>query len=249
MDLKALAQAFNQMPHVERTPSGLPNHWHFSVRHVPLNPPGDLLQIIHPQSRFMHCAGPEDILSLDVTAQANVVVHLLLDSFVTGVDRGPNGEILNDKPKFVPSRWSTNSDDLARAVEVKLKALGIRQELCTVHSATTEENAVAAAVWSDFLKNLTGKAAVCGGCKQPPSSFSKPMQRCGRCKTAFYCSKKCQKSDWKKHKNNCGEPTEKKHDPFYYLNNIAHTVQEASVLAKSINLDLPDGRGNSQGIS
>jgi len=28
--------------------------------------------------------------------------------------------------------------------------------------------------------------------------------KCGNCKCIYYCSKKCQKEDWKFHKNNCG---------------------------------------------
>ncbi|KAJ7440813.1 hypothetical protein B0H11DRAFT_2292742 [Mycena galericulata] len=31
----------------------------------------------------------------------------------------------------------------------------------------------------------------------------KPLMRCSMCKNRFYCSAKCQKSDWKEHKWNC----------------------------------------------
>jgi hypothetical protein len=31
-------------------------------------------------------------------------------------------------------------------------------------------------------------------------------KRCGRCRNAWYCSKKCQTEDWKSHKVNCLEP-------------------------------------------
>lgn len=37
---------------------------------------------------------------------------------------------------------------------------------------------------------------LCG--KVPP----KPL-RCSRCRLTYYCSKECQKSDWKNHKKNC----------------------------------------------
>ena len=33
---------------------------------------------------------------------------------------------------------------------------------------------------------------------------SKPsMQRCARCNTIYYCSKECQRQDWKEHKQEC----------------------------------------------
>lgn len=37
-----------------------------------------------------------------------------------------------------------------------------------------------------------------GGC-----AHDGPMQRCGQCRTAVYCSVACQKRDWKKHKESC----------------------------------------------
>ena len=41
------------------------------------------------------------------------------------------------------------------------------------------------------------------------------FKKCANCKTAWYCSKKCQKADWKIHKKKCGnigvKPTSKSH--------------------------------------
>jgi len=39
---------------------------------------------------------------------------------------------------------------------------------------------------------------VCGNCLS-----DKTTKRCGACKRIKYCSKACQKADWKKHKNIC----------------------------------------------
>jgi hypothetical protein len=41
----------------------------------------------------------------------------------------------------------------------------------------------------------------CDKCRNVSSNHSK----CSRCKDAFYCSRECQKSDWKRHKRWCGK--------------------------------------------
>lgn len=47
--------------------------------------------------------------------------------------------------------------------------------------------------------------ALCVGCGTPNR-----LQKCSGCQTARYCSRECQKSDWKKHKKEC------KHDKVLY---------------------------------
>lgn len=42
----------------------------------------------------------------------------------------------------------------------------------------------------------------CATCHKT-STETGPLKRCGRCKTAAYCSVECQKADWKTHKPNC----------------------------------------------
>ncbi|KAF2641053.1 hypothetical protein P280DRAFT_517285 [Massarina eburnea CBS 473.64] len=44
--------------------------------------------------------------------------------------------------------------------------------------------------------------STCSTCGQLPSSGS-TLQRCSRCKSAYYCSKVCQKTAWKLHKVDC----------------------------------------------
>ena len=41
---------------------------------------------------------------------------------------------------------------------------------------------------------------ICRGCNKQGSGFS----RCSRCQQAYYCSRDCQKRDWKRHKDLCG---------------------------------------------
>ncbi|KAF8451738.1 hypothetical protein BDZ91DRAFT_750228 [Kalaharituber pfeilii] len=40
-------------------------------------------------------------------------------------------------------------------------------------------------------------AGTCATCQKPAS------QRCGQCHTTYYCTRDCQKADWKKHKRTC----------------------------------------------
>jgi hypothetical protein len=43
----------------------------------------------------------------------------------------------------------------------------------------------------------------CSTCHEPQSALVNPLMRCGQCRIAHYCSKECQKSDWKSHKRIC----------------------------------------------
>lgn len=50
-----------------------------------------------------------------------------------------------------------------------------------------------------FTENRGSRS--CDKCRSVSSNHSK----CARCKDAFYCSRECQKSDWKRHKRWCGK--------------------------------------------
>ncbi len=45
----------------------------------------------------------------------------------------------------------------------------------------------------------------CSVCDKSDDSNSKTMKTCGRCKAVQYCSRECQKADWKEHKKKCGK--------------------------------------------
>ena len=44
----------------------------------------------------------------------------------------------------------------------------------------------------------------CASCGKKESELSIPLKRCAKCQTGRYCSRECQKADWKNHKKNCG---------------------------------------------
>ena len=143
-------QSFNSLPRQERVPSGaVPNHWHFSVRHVPLEPPGDLLFILCPGARYIHVEGPAPILSLQSpSAQAEVITSLLLKAFNSGLGSDSSA------PKLAPWTWSTTTIELARAVEARLRDLGVRKEVTKIGVSDAEEIKVATEEWERFMGQL-----------------------------------------------------------------------------------------------
>lgn len=278
--METLVQDFNKLPRPQTTPTGLPNHWYFSVRHVDLSPPGDLVHLVHPASRHVRCEGPDDIISLSsLAARAATIVPLLLRSFVRGDSAG-------NAPKFAPWTWGTNCDpELARAIEARLKWVGVKAELCTLQLGNEKDENISNEAWSGFFGALKQKAggdgiketavnrlessdqnssaAACATCKRDQASLSSPMKRCSGCSGQRYCSKECQKADWKQHKKVCGKsnnaPAPGNSDDnasfldkptmrgFNYYNNVASTIPDAQKLARSVNLTLPEP-GSMEGI-
>lgn len=48
-------------------------------------------------------------------------------------------------------------------------------------------------------KAILPKSATCGNCKER----EKKMMVCGQCRQVYYCSRECQKKNWKEHKKSC----------------------------------------------
>ncbi len=44
---------------------------------------------------------------------------------------------------------------------------------------------------------------ICAHCKEE----KKKMKKCARCQVVYYCSRECQKKDWKNHKKCCVRAT------------------------------------------
>ncbi|KUJ11649.1 uncharacterized protein LY89DRAFT_722756 [Mollisia scopiformis] len=235
-----LVASFNRLDRSKQLPSGLlKNHWYFTI--------------INTESRFQITTDRTQILSLPTdAAQTDVIVPLLLGTFVKGLHRG--SDILpDDVPPFAPFSWGTRSPDLARAIEVKLRALGVRLDLCTVQPGTKEQGEVADESWikvMDLVTNTLGTAL--------PQQASQ-----GRCwfdemfpvQQSILLLPECQRSDWKEHKKACGERSRTSNgqqsssmsgqalEPSDYYHRVARTIPEAKVLADSINLPLPPRGG------
>ena len=247
MDLQELVRAFNKLPRSPKTPSGLvDDHWHFTVRHVPLKPPGDLLHLVNPPSEYTHTEGPAQILSIDSTAsRADVVLPMLLRTFVNNMG-------VSD-PRFAPRApwsWGTGDEDLAKELERKLKQVGVRSELCTIKVGDEKSMEISDQVWIRVFENLQSLAGPkCTQCTKAAPNNGK-LQVCGRCKTVQYCSKDCQKANWKEHKAVCKyiakDPSV---DAIDYYQMFAPHSPEAQSLAAEIGLSLPGSGVGPQGLT
>lgn len=137
---------FNQLPRTPLDPSGLvPNHWHFSLRPVPLRPRGLVLFIINPASRFVYVPGRIPLSFFDAPREtmADVIIRILIMAFT--------------KPDLNQSRpwsWSTNNAEMADAVEEGLTEFGVADGLDVVEVAPAEENSIADEEWTNFLNRL-----------------------------------------------------------------------------------------------
>ena len=246
MDLQELVRTFNKLPRSPKTPSGLvDDHWHIAIRHVPLEPPGDLLHLVNPGSRYTHSEGPTQILSVEpATSRADVVLPMLLRSFVNNMgERDPRVT-----PRG-PWSWGTGDEKLAKALEEKLKAAGVRNELCMIKVGDAKDMVIEEEVWARVFDGLKLLAAPkCSQCKNPPSSDGK-LQVCSRCRKVQYCSRDCQKADWKEHKVICKYLAK---DPSIgaldYYQNFAPHFPEAQELADEIELSLPGQGSSSHGL-
>ncbi|KAJ5920993.1 hypothetical protein N7466_009319 [Penicillium verhagenii] len=209
------AQQFNRLRAPERGPTQAPNHYHFSVRTLPIVE-GDAVFLVNPYINQRHCEGRTRIKRLSLEAQAEVIVPLLFESFLTTFDNSILPLAMDDPGvPWAPYSWSTPDAGLAQAVSARLRAVGVRPDLCHVSVADSMENDVADTLWKQFSNELIigmggipedqGRENVdqkCAGCGTTPS-LDKPLRRCAQCQSIYYCSRVCQRGDWKKHKVNC----------------------------------------------
>ncbi|KII85248.1 hypothetical protein PLICRDRAFT_45442 [Plicaturopsis crispa FD-325 SS-3] len=158
-EVTRLVDRFNNLPRNEKAPSGLvDNYWHFEIRHVPIPPPGDLLFIINPPSKYVHCEKlPIASGETDMEKISMVVALGLLKGFVDSLGGNQFG---NTVPSYAPWRWSVKTQDaaLGRAVERQLTLLGVRRELLNIGVTSASDAAVAEESWNGVYGGI--RAAV-----------------------------------------------------------------------------------------
>ena len=254
---RAFVQAFNRLPRPQTTPSGFPNCWHFTIKTLPMNPPDDLVFLVHLPSGQSIQEGRTKIHTLpSPVTKAKVIAPLLLEAFVASLASGAHGEPIPGVSAYAPWEWSTRDKKLAKALEKRLKELGVRNELCTVHVASESDEILAFDVWQGWKKSLLGQLSgdpimqammpqdesddepTCTVCRRTSSS----LKRCSRCKSSWYCSRDCQAADWKEHKKSCRTVEDStgnnKVDAFEYYRSAARTNPKAQELGRSLNLTI-----------
>ena len=153
-----LISNFNNLLRTPRSPSGMvPNHWHISIRHVPLNPPGDLVFIVNPEAHYVHTEGhiqtvegqiPGHTLNPKSLITLQVIAKLIMKAFVQGMGAGT-------AMARQPWSWSTNDVDFARRITKVMRDLGVQEEaLLNMSVADAEVNKSVDGDWDNLRKTL-----------------------------------------------------------------------------------------------
>ncbi|KAI0692502.1 hypothetical protein BC835DRAFT_1356945 [Cytidiella melzeri] len=148
-----LVRRFNALPRPTRIASGRgDNKWVVDLRLVPLPPPGNLLLFVSPFSRYQHCEGPIPVDTRPLNPQrlqerADDVAILMLKAFVSGMGA----------PEMTPTapwEWATVDEALRGPLQISLKRLGVRSELCVVKVATPAEKKIADEEFMNLMQTL-----------------------------------------------------------------------------------------------
>lgn len=154
-DLASLVSTFNALPRNQLSPSAsVPNHWHVSLRQVPLQPPGQVLFLISPAARYVHVEGPLPLSYTSATTEVKATIWsmLLLKAFNQGLgateEHKRAGAIVGR-----PWSWMCNDAEMAGAVGEMLRSIGVLAPE-GVGLAGDEENRIADEEWSRFFGEL-----------------------------------------------------------------------------------------------
>ncbi|KAN0065388.1 hypothetical protein ACQY0O_001224 [Thecaphora frezii] len=155
-----LAKVYNELPRQQKTPSGLmENFWTASVRKVTLEPPGLVMQLVNPGSRYIHVEKlPVPVEDEDKPERLAVPVALaIMKAFAEGLMSPDTPGVPQDRPtRFAP--WQLGMPEqfqnLAKLVERQLKGLGVEKPRRNFRITTKEEAEIADKVWDDFFVTL-----------------------------------------------------------------------------------------------
>ncbi|KAI4252336.1 MAG: hypothetical protein LQ352_004343 [Teloschistes flavicans] len=142
LDPASLVSSFRALPRRQLVPSGsAPNFWHFSIRQVPLSPPGAVLFLVNPPSEYVHVEGPlpEAFHMESLAIRANIVTLLLLKAFVSGLG--------NSVQMGRPWEWMTDDAEMAGAIGECLRGMGIRDGLDAMKSRGDQMKSIGRGSW------------------------------------------------------------------------------------------------------
>ena len=149
---------FNALPRPTRAPSGLvPNHWNISIRHVALSPPGDLVLLVQPDSRFVHSEGPIQIVEGQTPGHVlnpkslitlQTIARLIMKSFVEGLGATSVNQA------SAPWSWATNDVNFARRIVKVMTDMGVREDLLNMKMAGKDELASCDEAWDSLNQRL-----------------------------------------------------------------------------------------------
>ena len=164
-------KSFNDLPQPRLSPSGLPNHWHFDLRYIALEPtPSHVLFLVQLDSGYIHSErlplgispGESGIAFFPEsgTEAAPEVSKALLHAFVDGF--GTHRFTLNPPPPFSPWKLTTEDPDLAKLVIQEFKEIGVRNQLCNITVVKGKALEIAHTAFDGFWKGLKSQIGVTG---------------------------------------------------------------------------------------
>ena len=164
-------KSFNALPQPRLSPSGLPNHWHFDLRYIALDPtPSHVLFLVQLDSGYIH----SERLPLGISPResgiaffpesgteaapevSKALLHALVDGF------GTHRFEPNPPPPFSPWKLTTEDPDLAKAVRGEFKKIGVRDQLCNINVVKGKALEIAHTAFDGFWKSLKAQIGVTG---------------------------------------------------------------------------------------
>lgn len=85
---------------------------------------------------------------------------------------------------------------------------------------------------------MVGATPACASCKKTAAEANiEALKQCAKCRTTQYCSRDCQKDDWKIHKKICGKNAAARNDP---LSNAEHSSTYTSARLNDLEKHIPN---------